>query len=341
MPDPIDPNIATIEKYRSDRDCDVLVFSGAISIDTADAFVGVIPARPRRKKNVALFLTTYGGDPHAAYRIARALRRSYTQVRLLVCGYCKSAGTLVAFAADELAFGPFGELGPLDMQLRKPNEMYSFGSGLEGFQALQLVTDVAFDQFERRMKRLAGPGGGGAISTSLASTIAAQLTNGLFSPITGQIDPLRLAEANRAILIAHEYGRRLESKILKPDALERIVEQYPSHGFVIDLEEAQKLFENVRELDDAEATMAAMLHNHIRRQSSEPVICDVWEQVKPPTEEKNAADSAVVTRAANPRANGRGKPKAAGPAGGNGAKPEAVAASPASPRRARRVGPRA
>ena len=58
-----------------------------------------------------LILTTQGGTPDAAYRIARCLRHHYSFLRLVVAAGCKSAGTLIAICADELAIGDMGELG--------------------------------------------------------------------------------------------------------------------------------------------------------------------------------------------------------------------------------------
>lgn len=59
------------------------------------------------------------GDPNAGYRIGRALQHNYDDVTLLVVGPCKSAGTLIAIAANKLVIGDMGELGPLDIQLKK------------------------------------------------------------------------------------------------------------------------------------------------------------------------------------------------------------------------------
>ena len=50
-----------------------------------------------------IYMTTRGGDPNAGYRIARCLRHHYDHVRLVVPSLCKSAGTLIAIGADDLA----------------------------------------------------------------------------------------------------------------------------------------------------------------------------------------------------------------------------------------------
>jgi len=43
---------------------------------------------------------------------------------LYVFGYCKSAGTLVAVAADQIVMSEFGQFGPLDVQLSDKNEIF-------------------------------------------------------------------------------------------------------------------------------------------------------------------------------------------------------------------------
>ena len=49
---------------------------------------------------------------------------------------CTSAGALLALGADELIISDYGELGPLDVQLRKPDEVGERHSGLTPQQVL-------------------------------------------------------------------------------------------------------------------------------------------------------------------------------------------------------------
>lgn len=319
----LDQRQQLVLKYITESECDLFVFSAGIDEETADAFINLIPPKQKRKPNVACFLTTYGGNPHAAYRMARALRRSYTNIRLIIVGYCKSAGTLITLGADEIAFGPFGELGPIDMQVRKPDEIFAVGSGLDVLEAVSLVTDFAFGQFRKHMQAIAATNGGGAISTKLASEIAAQLTTGLFGQISAQIDPLRMAEVNRAIIIAQRYGEKLGAKNLKQNALETIVTGYPSHAFVIDLEEAQKLFENVRELTEDEAMLAALLHRVVRDQYASPMILDVWETIKPNEVASDSSD-ADGARSSDTGSTVSGQPETPGNTDGPGALSQSV-----------------
>ncbi|CAB1129732.1 conserved protein of unknown function [Candidatus Hydrogenisulfobacillus filiaventi] len=67
-----------------------------------------------------LVLNTPGGSPDAADQIMRLLRRSHPQVRVVVPNAAKSAGTLMALAADSVVMGPPSQLGPIDPQVLYP-----------------------------------------------------------------------------------------------------------------------------------------------------------------------------------------------------------------------------
>jgi hypothetical protein len=90
---------------------------------------------------------------------------------------------------------------------------------------------------------------------------ARELAVGLLAPIYGQIDPINLGELGRAMKIAEHYGERLSAKSanLKPNALQRLVATYPSHFVVIDREEADSLFKNLREPSPEEVALLELL----------------------------------------------------------------------------------
>src|SRR5690606_3014909 len=96
---------------------------------------------------VCLVLITYGGDPDAAYRIARASNHHFKEVEILIPDICKSAGTLLCVGAKRLIFGDRGELGPLDIQLSKPDELHESMSGLDIIQAINALQNQVLDSF--------------------------------------------------------------------------------------------------------------------------------------------------------------------------------------------------
>jgi hypothetical protein len=256
---------SVVNEYLRGKDADGFLYSGSINQVSSDRLVKLIDSRPARRKNVCLFITTFGGDPNAAYRIGRALKANYRDgsISAILGGYCKSAGTLLVLCADEIAFGCFGELGPLDIQIDKPNEIIGAESGLDLTQALQQITESSFESFEQQMINIIRHSSG-AITTRVAAEIASSLTVGIFNPISAQVDPLRLGIARRATQIGFAYGNRLASKNVEEGTVLKLVNEYPAHGFVIDQNEATGLFKNVRGFDKEESNIFGFIETVLR-----------------------------------------------------------------------------
>ena len=231
---------------------DVLVYMGPINYDGFGQVTSKAPANKRDR--ILALLATFGGDAHSAYRIARFLRRSYESVTVYVPGLCKSAGTLVCIGAQELVISEAGELGPLDVQVREPNELFEFRSGLAIPQALEFLNSKVRASLRQVLLDVAA----GGLGTERASQIAVNTVTGLYKPIYATIDAGGLGGIARELAVASNYAERLDGN-LKPESLERLVSGYPSHQFVIDREEAEKLFQQVREPNEDEAGIASCL----------------------------------------------------------------------------------
>ncbi|HBC7448621.1 SppA protein [Serratia marcescens] len=226
---------------------DVYVYTGDIHRDGYLALTNAIKKRksaPGLRKDVVFCVATYGGDPDAGYRIGRALQHNYDDVTLLVVGPCKSAGTLIAIAANKLVIGDMGELGPLDIQLKKNDEIGESSSGLAIMTALDALKERSISAFNSHLVKIRYEN---QINTKMSADIATRLTEALIAPMAAQIDPIKLGEHQRAMSIAITYGQRLtsKSKSLKEGALVKLIASYPSHGFVIDRKEARELFKCV------------------------------------------------------------------------------------------------
>jgi len=273
---------------------DVYVYVGDISRTGYDELSTIIENRIKEEKkseNVILCISTYGGDPNAGYRIGRALQHYYTgKVSVLVPSLCKSAGTLAVIAANNLIIGDRGELGPLDIQLRKADEMGESSSSLDIFKAvdqLESRTLSAFRQYLTDIKY------GSGISTRLSADIASQLVSNLFQPVASQIDPHKIGEHQRAMGIALSYGDRLtkKSKNLKADALNKLIVGYPSHGFVIDRSEAKELFSKVNCPTGLSATVYEMISGWITKNpniiGNSPKVIDFEDFLKKKIDEES------------------------------------------------------
>ena len=69
------------------------------------------------KKPLDLMLTTRGGDPETALRMAIVCRKSNPNFRVIVPDIAASSGTLLALAADSVMMSSLSSLGPIDPQL--------------------------------------------------------------------------------------------------------------------------------------------------------------------------------------------------------------------------------
>lgn len=252
------------------QNTDVMVYNGPIDDGAADEVHSLITGREDRQPKLTLVLTTFGGDAHEAYRIARRIRIYYEAFHVLVCGYCKSAGTLLVLGADELILAEQAELGPLDVQVVKHDELSDRTSGLAPQEALSVLekrvagafVDIFYDlKLDLRL------------TTKTAADAAAALATGAYSPVFAQLDPIRVGEINRHMQIAMEYGKRLirQGKNAKLQTVADLVSGYPSHGFVIDLAEARDLFDRVRQPTEHERALvsSAGLANLVRSPSSD------------------------------------------------------------------------
>lgn len=236
---------------------DILLYSGLI--DYAGYSSLVKTCETTKNENVVLILNTVGGNPDAAYKIAKHLQHRYKKFTLLIACFCKSAGTLIAIGANELIFAEGGELGPLDVQLRKDHELGGeFTSGLDVMSALDTLNTKTLEMFTEFLTEIRF---GGQLSTDVASEMATSVVTALYRSLYKQIDPMTLGNIARSMTIAQSYGIRLDQKggNLKSGALARLISDYPSHSFVIDYEEARELFKKVRKCNAIEANFAALV----------------------------------------------------------------------------------
>jgi hypothetical protein len=232
---------------------DFFLVSAGISDRCGNKFLEVVRQIKNKRPKASLILTTNGGSADAAYQMARCIKKHYSKFSLYVFGYCKSAGTLIAVGADEIIMSEFGQFGPLDVQLADKKEMYGQTPALEVSQALTTLSESSFTFFTNHLFNM-GPGQ--SISTSAAITIAQSLTLGIIQPIASQIDPLLLGRVERSMRIAKAYSARLNKNFIN---IKKLVEDYPSHEFVIDCIEAKSLFPVVREPNSDETKLEELL----------------------------------------------------------------------------------
>lgn len=231
----------------------------------------------KNQKNDALtlVLVTPGGDPDAAYKIGKFIQSKYNSFSCLISGLCKSAGTLLATGSSEIIFAPYGELGPLDIQIsvRKSDGVVGQDSGLNISEAFRTIEARAAETFHRLVEQIIRRNGG-AMSIQTASRCASEIVTSLYSPILGKIDPEEVGQRARAMRIGEDYGLRLNQKFENTNlsAFSRLAQTYSSHSFVIDFDEAANLFRHVRMTDEIEKRLVEELKESGRFPQPDPVF---------------------------------------------------------------------
>lgn len=306
---------------------DFFVYNGPIVRGAVLSFMEAIKASACRP-DVTLLLVTNGGDPDAAFKIARYLQHNYKHVAVLVSGSCKSAGTLLALGAHELIFTPYGELGPLDIQMAKVDRFGQSQSGLVITDAINTLEQRAIDVVYSISSQLM-EANQGMISFPTATHVAVESMKAIYGPVLARIDPEEIGTRSRAMRIAQDYGNRLiaVSSNATAETLRVLAETYSSHSFVIDHIEAASLFRNARTATDVETEIVQGLKHFARKQGGEPVFRALHAPVAANTEESENAG----IRAEEPSSEDGGDPARAS---------QAPDSSPASePRPSRRRAP--
>lgn len=208
---------------------------------------------------MALLIDSPGGDPAAAYKLAKMLIHRCGDYHALVPSYAKSAATLVVLGAGKVIFGRHAELGPLDIQLLDDdNEKQT--SALNHVQSLEQLRTFAMETLDISMNVILEKSGK-KISSILPNAI--DFTTSLVKPLFDNVDVVNYTEMSRTLKVGEDYAvRLLERNYKSEDAIsisKALVTQYPDHRFVIDQDEVNKLGLKVEpptdELSDAFTTL--------------------------------------------------------------------------------------
>jgi hypothetical protein len=272
-PEPSPLEIA-VRKVMDETDSEVILYSGPIEEAGFGKLVRLMPSVLSAKRGCILILVTYGGLAGPAYRMARLMQDLFNPFTVLVPGPCKSAGTLLATGAHRIAFFPHsGELGPLDVQLYKRDEIGERRSGLVTSSAIESLGQHAFELFSHFMLETKMRGSG-LVRFRTATDIAGTVVTSLFGRIYEKVDPDTLGEEHRDTLVAFEYARRLARKgcNITESKIHQLVYGYPSHDFVIDYAEASTIFKDAGRTTPAMGEMVSALGVEVMSPSPELIV---------------------------------------------------------------------
>jgi hypothetical protein len=205
-------------------------------------------------EKLSIFVESPGGNPDQGYRLVRTFRRYADDIEAIVVSWAKSGATFLCLSANSIAMSYDGELGPLDTQIRDPRGGRSI-SALNAFKSLEFLREHVLEALETLLRYYVEEHG---MSLTHAVRAAEPLVSDIVTPLFQQVDPLELGEARRYLNIVEQYSRIAMERYSYPqihqeyreNMVRKLVWDYPSHGFVIDRDEARKVGLNVVDLDD-------------------------------------------------------------------------------------------
>lgn len=224
-----------------------------------------------------IVLQTPGGDIDVAFLIVKLLRKCAHQVNVIVPRYAKSAGTLICLGADNILLTTMSELGPLDTQIYEALDggMSGYVSALNGFKALEQVQLHTLETLDIATKLILSRS---RMKTTEAIHLAAEFSGQTSGTLYSKLNPTKIGEYARALEIGERYGILVLTRYMgwpKDRAevvVKTLVKQYPSHGFVIDLEELTDLGLPAKEVGSDIMDMTSDLGKHLLDKSNNSII---------------------------------------------------------------------
>ena len=239
----IDPVEECLVKLANATGNAVLVLNADINADSFAKVVSVLD-NIGTQETLSLVLNSRGGSIECAFGIVKAIRGRCQDLEVLVPDIAKSAATLIALSADRIFLGKFGELGPMDPQVPDLTGSADRRSPLEIVKGLEYLRDYYIETFDLMVRFLLEQAG-----MDIAHTM--EHATGALSPIAGalynSVNYRELGEAVRHLTVSQQYAKETMRRWSPLDqasseaVVETLVWEYPDHGYMIDVEEAQRI----------------------------------------------------------------------------------------------------
>jgi Serine dehydrogenase proteinase len=213
--------------------------------------------KPTPEETINVILDSTGGSLDSAFRTALYLSKYAETLNIYVPRKAKSASTLIAVASNNLFMSPFGELGPLDTQIRDPRNPMDYISALDCYQSVDYVREFGFSTLAQALKQLAAVTQGKLLLTDSLDA-AAKFAIGSITPMLSQTRSLDFGAWGRSLKMGERYAQILISRASEMDQgraekiASRLVYGYTHHFFPIDITEARDMGLNPREMSEEE-----------------------------------------------------------------------------------------
>lgn len=241
------PTLNKIQKLR--KDVPMYVFVGRVRIINLIKVQRDLLKAPHDEKEIDIILESTGGQADIAYRLIRTFRNRYETVNIIVPSWAKSAATLFALGANRLVLHEYGELGPIDVQIKKDTETDPEGEWSSAVDVQSTLEEIenkskngVLTMFRklRADKRKDNKEVLNIGRTQLMEMLLNYSAN-FYSPLLKKIDASELGKMARSLNEGKMYAKRILTQYggeSDEDKIESLIDfltyECPDHGYVVD-----------------------------------------------------------------------------------------------------------
>ncbi|MBI3945270.1 MAG: Clp protease ClpP [Armatimonadetes bacterium] len=135
-----------LRRIADTRGHDVLVIAADLSKNVPGINTGLCYADIERVRDqlanlsgegIDVILETPGGSGEVAEDVVHLIRGRFSALGVIVPGWAKSAGTIMAMAADEILMDPTSAFGPIDAQITWQGKVFSAEALIQGLESIK------------------------------------------------------------------------------------------------------------------------------------------------------------------------------------------------------------
>jgi len=218
------------------------LFAAQIASDLLPVFYNLLKGKPG-DGNLDLLIYSAGGQIDAPWPLINLIREYYSNIYAIVPSRALSAGTLVTLGANTIGMSPMGALSPIDPQLQVKHEGKKevVVAGVEDIYGYyELLKDILELNDAGRAEGLR------------------ILSNRIHPEILGKVArtrrEIRIVATN--LLNLHMHNEEIVSNIVN-----HLVEELPSHQYIINRKEALRIGLQVEGLDEETEKISSKIMN--------------------------------------------------------------------------------
>ncbi|OYT57302.1 MAG: hypothetical protein B6U76_01405 [Desulfurococcales archaeon ex4484_217_2] len=170
-------------------------------------------------RKLFLLIQSPGGSVISSFKVAKLIRENAKDVTSFIIHFAMSGGTLMVLASNKVVMGPISHVSPIDIQIKYKEDFISSNDIIRAFKGVSAL-------FEK---------------------VPEENAPYSWKVLAEKLDPIMIQEAMNTNELAKTYALRLlmhEYSLLKDKAeeiVERLVEGYPTHDYVIDYKELKEI----------------------------------------------------------------------------------------------------